>query len=92
VMARDIIFFSLAGPVGDYTGAHTVIFREVFFFILFSRRKSEAAMGRSGGSIVFFRVPNSLQGCDGWGEGNIINQSLFGPVERYTPLTARVRA
>jgi hypothetical protein len=26
-MAWDIIFFSLAGPVGDYTGAHTVIFR-----------------------------------------------------------------
>ena len=26
-MAWDIIFFSLAGPVGDYTGAPTVIFR-----------------------------------------------------------------
>ncbi len=26
-MAWDIIFFSLAGPVGDYTGANTVIFR-----------------------------------------------------------------
>ncbi len=21
------------------------------------------------GDIIFFRVPNSLQGCDGWGEG-----------------------
>jgi hypothetical protein len=21
------------------------------------------------GDITFFRVPNSLQGCDGWGEG-----------------------
>jgi hypothetical protein len=29
-MARDIIFFSLAGPVGDYTGAHTVIFQGFF--------------------------------------------------------------
>ena len=29
-MAGDIIFFSLAGPVGYYTGAHTVIFRGVF--------------------------------------------------------------
>ncbi len=32
---------------------------------------------------------NSLQACDGWGEGrgivNILYQSLFGPVERYTP-------
>jgi hypothetical protein len=21
------------------------------------------------GDIIFFRVPNSLEGCDGWGEG-----------------------
>ncbi len=28
----------------------------------------------------------------GRGAGNIIYQSLFGPVERYTPLAARVRA
>jgi hypothetical protein len=27
----DIIFFSLAGPVGDYTGAHTVIFVGFFY-------------------------------------------------------------
>jgi hypothetical protein len=25
-----ILFFSLAGPVGDYTGTHTVIFRGLF--------------------------------------------------------------
>jgi hypothetical protein len=24
--------------------------------------------GGGGGGIVFFRVPISLQGCDGWGE------------------------
>jgi hypothetical protein len=30
-MAGDIIFFSLAGPVGDYTGAHTVIFAGFFY-------------------------------------------------------------
>jgi hypothetical protein len=29
-MALDIIFFSLAGPVGYYTGAHTLILRGVF--------------------------------------------------------------
>jgi hypothetical protein len=29
-MAGDIIFFSLAGPVGDYTGAPTVIFQRFF--------------------------------------------------------------
>ena len=48
MMARGIIFFSLAGSVGDYKGAHTVIFRKVFFFILFTERISEAAMGRRG--------------------------------------------
>ncbi len=52
-MAGDIIFFRLAGPVGDYTGAHTVIVCVVFFFLLFSRRKREAAMGRSGGHCIF---------------------------------------
>ncbi len=58
VMAGDIIFFCLAGPLGVYTGTHTVIFRGVSF-ILFSRRKSKAAMGKGGGGgIIFFRVPN----------------------------------
>ena len=44
-----------------------------FFYILFVRRNSKAAMvGSCGGGrwfIVFFRVPNSLEECDGWGEG-----------------------
>jgi hypothetical protein len=41
-----------------------VPFHGFFFLILFSRRKSEAAMSKSGGGgIVFFRVPNRLQGC-----------------------------
>jgi hypothetical protein len=30
VMAGEILFFSLAGPVGDYTGAHTVVFSRGF--------------------------------------------------------------
>ncbi len=34
-MALDIIFISLAGPVGYYTGAHTVIFA-VFFSLYYS--------------------------------------------------------
>jgi hypothetical protein len=54
-MAGDILLFSLADPVGDYTGAYTVIVFVVFFFLLFSRRRSEAAMGGGGaGGIVFF--------------------------------------
>ncbi len=43
-MGGDIIFFSLAGPVGDYTGP-ILCFVAVFFYILFARRFSEAAMG-----------------------------------------------
>ena len=31
-MAGYIIFFSLAGPVGDYNGAHTAIIRGVFVY------------------------------------------------------------
>ena len=30
VIAGGVYFFSLAGPVGDYTGAHTVFFHGVF--------------------------------------------------------------
>ena len=46
------------------------------------------------GDITFFRVPNSFQGYNGMGRGagNIIYKSLFGQMERYTPLAARVRA
>ncbi len=53
MMAGDIIFFWLAGPVGDWKRAPTVIFRRVFFFILFSRRKNKAAMGDGGGALHF---------------------------------------
>ncbi len=64
-MAGEIIFFSLAGPVGDYTGAPTVIFRGIFrYTVLLARMNSEAAMGGAG-DFIFFRVPNSLEGCDG---------------------------
>jgi hypothetical protein len=42
-MAGDIKFFSLAGPVGDYTEAHTAIFRGVFS--IHYSPGSEAAMG-----------------------------------------------
>ncbi len=36
-IAGDLILFSLGGPVGDYTGAHTVIFRGIFAILLFAR-------------------------------------------------------
>ncbi len=43
------------------------------FFIILARRNSEAVMGGAGegdrgGGHYFFRVPNSLEGCNGWGE------------------------
>jgi hypothetical protein len=49
-IARDIIFFSLAGPVGDYIGVHTVISLE-FFYILFAGIISEAAIVGGTGDI-----------------------------------------
>jgi hypothetical protein len=65
-IAGDILLFSLGGQVGDYTGAHTVIFRGIFsiYYKLLARRNSEAAMcgsgvGGRGGGHYFFRVPNS---------------------------------
>ncbi len=41
-------------------------------YILFAKRNSETAIGgpwAGGGGIVFFTVPSSLEGCNGWGEG-----------------------
>ncbi len=43
------------------------------------------------GDIIFFRVPNSLQGCDGWGEGrgilnikaSLVQWKEFGPEENH---------
>ena len=89
-MARDIIFFSLAGPVGDYTGAHTVFFSQDFFLYIILQKEERSCDGQVGEGIVFFSVLTRLRWM-GRGVGNIINQSLSGPVERYTPLAARVR-
>jgi hypothetical protein len=50
-MAGDILFFSLADPRGDYTGAHTVIVFVFFFFLLFPEGGAKL---RWAGGIVFF--------------------------------------
>jgi hypothetical protein len=65
-MAGDNIFFSLADPLGDYTGTHSVFFRGVFLYFILQKeeRSCDKQVGGKGG-IVFFSVPNSLQGCDG---------------------------
>ena len=57
-IAGDLIFFSLGGPVGDYTGAHTVIFRGIFSIYYSADGTSEAAMGGAWlgagkGDIIF---------------------------------------
>ncbi len=88
-MAGDIIYFSVAGPVGYYTRAHAVIFRVVFslYYSPEGRAKlrwADRGVGwGGGGGIVFFRVPNSLQWWNGL--GNIIYQSLGCTVEIYAP-------
>jgi len=75
-MAGDIILFSIYySPEG----------------ILFSIYYSPEGTAKLRLVIVFFKVPNSLEGCDGWSEGGeyyVKHQSLGGTVERYTPLTA----
>ncbi len=54
----DLIFFSLVGPVGYYTGAHTAIFHWIFSIYYSADGTSEAAMGGAwlgdgGGGILF---------------------------------------
>ncbi len=69
VMTGDTIFISPRWSSGRLDWGPYCDFSRDFFLILFSRRKNKAAMGGGGGEgIVFFRVPISLQGCDGWGE------------------------
>ncbi len=55
--------------MGDYTGAHTVFFRRIFFFILFCRRKSESAMGRSGRALYFLGCRIAYKGAMDGGRG-----------------------
>jgi hypothetical protein len=65
-MAGKIIFFSIAGPVRDYTGAPTVFFAG-FFDILLARMNSKAAMGGAG-DLIFFWVPKGAMGSARGGE------------------------
>ncbi len=86
VMAGDIIFFCLAGPLGDYTRTHTVIFRRVFplYYSPEGRAKLRWASG-GGGGIIFCRVPNSLQGAINGARGGeyyTVYQSLCCTVKR----------
>ncbi len=90
-MGGGIIFFSLAGPVGDYTGAHTVFFSQDFFLYIILQKEE-----RSSGRALYFL--GCLQGCDGWGEGwgilqikaSVVHwkdirpwQPEFGPEEKH---------
>ena len=65
-MAGDNIFFSLAVPLGDYTGSIPCFFAGFFLYFILQKeeRSCDEQVGGEGG-IVFFSVPNSLPGCDG---------------------------
>ena len=81
VMAGDIIFFCLAGPLGDYTGAHTVIFRGVF----------PLYYSPEGRALYFLGCRKAYKGAmDGarGGKYYTVYQSLCCTVKRYTPLSA----
>jgi hypothetical protein len=45
-----------------YCLGQTVIFRGIFSMYY-------SPGGAGAGDIIFLRVPNILEGCDGWGEG-----------------------
>ncbi len=67
-------------------------FLYISLFINLAVRVSAAMMA---GDIIFLGCRTVYKGAmDGarGGEYYILYQSLFGPVERYTPLAARVRA
>jgi hypothetical protein len=68
-----------------------VFFSQDFFLYIILQKEERSCDGQVGEGIVFFSVLTRLRWM-GRGLGNIINQSLGGPVERYTPLAARVRA
>ncbi len=57
-IAGDIIFFSLAGPVGDYTGVHTVIFR--WNFSIFYSPELSAKLRSSGEQETFLVTRSSF--------------------------------
>ena len=60
-MAGDIIFFCLAGPLVDYTEAHTGIFRGVFYVrgsLAQNVQRSSDRVQRSSD-----RVQRSSEGC-----------------------------
>ena len=56
-MAGDLIYFSVAGPVGYYTGAHTVIFRGVFSLYYSPERRAKLRWSGGGGGALY------LLGC-----------------------------
>ncbi len=54
VIAGNIIFLSLAGTVGDYTGAHTVFFFAGFFSLYYSPEgRAMLRWAGRGGHCIF---------------------------------------
>jgi hypothetical protein len=96
-MAGYIIFSSLAGSVGDYKGAHTVIFREVFSLYYSPEGRANLRWaGRGGGGTLYFlgcRIAHK-GATDGVRDGEYyLSKPLWSSRKiLYTPLTARVRA
>ncbi len=76
-MAGDIIFFSLAGPLWYYTGAHTVIFCGIFSLSVCYSPEGRAKLrwadksfdvgGPSSIDLIYFWGSNKKQQCDGRG-------------------------
>jgi hypothetical protein len=71
-MAWEIIFFSLAGPVGDYTEAHTVIFR-IQGCDGWGEARGILYIKSLGGFFSIYYLPEDKRSCDvrGGGRGTL---------------------
>ncbi len=64
-MAGDVIFFSLAGPVGDYTGAHSVIFAGFFYKSHSGKIYAPGSPSSGLNPILHTWIGDSCFTCDG---------------------------
>jgi hypothetical protein len=84
-MAGDIIYFSVAGPVGYYTGAHAVIFRVVFSLYYSPEGRAKLRWAGRGGALYFLGCRIAYNGGMDWG---ILYIKASVVQWKYTPLAA----
>jgi hypothetical protein len=89
-MAWDIIFFSLAGPGGDYTGAHTVIFR-LQGCDRWGEGRGILYIKSLGGFFSIYYLPEDQRSCDVRGGGRGTLFFIASVVERLKYTYCRIQ-